>query len=134
MIDKQLLDQLYKDTSERLTRILENTPQYIKPKVTQLDSDAKFITRYFVRQTNDKSFIVEVDKNQYIRFKENPRFIVTEVQWKIVGKLDTVKFKNGSNLYGVIDTNKIAVAEADLTFGGLRDYISDYGEFWLREN
>jgi hypothetical protein len=131
MIEQDLLKLLR--NSQELTDILENNPEYSKPVVTQSDADRGFITRYFVRQTNDSMFIVEVDKNQYTQFKDNPRFITIELEWKIIGKLETVMLSNGANLYGVKDINRIAVADADLTFGGLRKYISDYGEFWLRE-
>ena len=133
MIDQDLLNTLYPSQVDKLSRILQTTPQYVRPVVTQSDADAGYIIRYFIRQANDKGFIVEVDNNQYQRFKENPRFIGTEIRWKIVGKLDTIKYSNGANLYGVGDVNKITVAEADLTFGGLRNYISNYVEFWLRE-
>ncbi len=131
MIEQDLLKLLR--NSQELTDILENNPEYSKPVVTQSDADRGFITRYFVRQTNDSTFIVEVDKNQYTQFKDNARFITIELEWKIVGKLETVMLSNGANLYGVKDINRIAVADVDLTFGGLRKYISDYGEFWLRE-
>ena len=131
MIDQNLLSLL--NNGDELTEILENMPQYVKPVVTQSDADQGFITRYFVRQTNDSSLIVEIDKNQYTRFKTNPRFITSQINWKIIGKLNTVTYQNGANLYGVKDLNKIAVANADLTFGGLMKYIYDYGEFWLRE-
>ncbi len=131
MIEQDLLKLLR--NSQELPEILENNPEYSKPIITQSDADRGFVTRYFVRQTNDSTFIVEVDKNQYTQFKDNPRFITTELEWKIVGKLETIMLSNGANLYGVKDTNRITVADIDLTFGGLRGYISDYGEFWLRE-
>jgi hypothetical protein len=131
MIEQDLLKLLR--NSEDISSILENSPQHVKPVVTQSDADRGFVTRYFVRQVNDSTFIVEVDSNQYVQLKENPRFITVQLEWKIVGKLDTLTFSNRINLYGVRDVNRIAVADADLTFGGLRSYISDYGELWLRE-
>lgn len=131
MINTELLNKL--SNAQEVQPILETMPQQVKPVVTQSDADNGFLVRYFVRQTNDKTFIVEVDKNQYTIFKNNPRFITVEIKWKLVGKQGTIKFKNGTNLYGTEDVNRIAVAEADLTFGGLRNYITDYKEFWLRE-
>lgn len=131
MIDTDLLNTL--SNAKTIQKILETTPQQVKPTITQTDADRGFVIRYFVRQTNDKTFIVEVDKNQYYKFKENPRFITVELEWKIIGKLETIKLQTGANLYGVKDVNRITVADADLTFGGLRDYISNYEEFWLRE-
>lgn len=131
MIDVNLLNIL--TNASQLEFVLETSPKYVRPTITQTDVDNGFIIRYFLRQANDQTFIVEVDKNQYQQFKQNPRFIGTEIQWKIIGKLDTVPLNNGINLYGVKDVNRITVSDADLTFGGLRNYISDYGEFWLRE-
>lgn len=133
MIDNELLNKLYKNESEKLTSILESIPQQISPTVTQSDSDAGYIMRYFIRQANDTTFVTEIDKKQYERFKQNPRFTVVEVKWKIVGKLETIKYNTGVNLYGVKDQNRITVANADLTFGGLRNYITNYEQFWLRE-
>jgi hypothetical protein len=131
MIERTLLNNL--SNAKEIELILDTSPQYVRPFVTQNDADNGFITRYFVRQTNDQTFIVEVDRNQYAQFKQNPRFLTTEIKWKIVGKLDTITLLSGANLYGVKDVNRITVADTDLTFGGLRSYISDYAEFWLRE-
>lgn len=131
MINQDLLNTL--SNARAISKILENTPQQVKPIVSQLNVDSGFLTRYFVRQSNDISFIVEVDDKQYYRFKNNPRFITTAIEWKIVGKLETITYQTGANLYGVEDINRITVANADLTFGGLRNYITNYREFWIRE-
>lgn len=131
MIEQDLLKLLRNPTD--ISKILENTPQYVRPVVTQSDADRGFMTRYFIRSVNDKTFVVEIDKNQYDQLKQNPRFITTQLEWKIVGKLETLTYNSGINLYGVKDTNRITVADTDLTFGGLMMYIKDYGEFWLRE-
>jgi hypothetical protein len=132
MINQDLLNLL--SQKKEIEQILEPMPQTIRPTVTQSDADNGFIMRYFIRQVNDKTFVVEVNENQFYRLENNPRFIGVEVKWKIVGKLETIKLPNGINLFGVKDENRITVADADLTFGGLRNYITNYGEFWLREN
>jgi len=132
MINQDLLTLL--SQKKQIEQILEPMPQTVRPTITQSDADNGFIIRYFIRQVNDKTFVVEVNNSQYERFKDNPRFIGVEVKWKIVGKLETTKLPNGINLFGTREQNKITVADADLTFGGLRNYITDYGEFWLREN
>lgn len=133
MIDQKLLDLLYKNKEQQLKEFLEVIPQQVPPVVTQKDVMNGYITRYFVRQTNDTLFITEVDKKQYQEFKTNPRFIVTQIKWKIVGKKETLKLDNGSNVYGISDQNKITVSEADLTFRGLRTYITNYLEYWFSE-
>jgi hypothetical protein len=133
MIDTDLLQKLYKSDEQRLTNTLDKIPSQVLPIVTQSDAKNKFITRYFVRQVNDKDFIVEVDNNQYMEFKENPRFVTTTVKWKIVGKKQNMTLLNGVTIYGVEDTNRVVVSEADLTFGGLLKYITSYLEYWFAE-
>lgn len=134
MTDKKLFNKLYPMVADRLIPKLEMTPEYIRPVVTLADKDNKFLKRYFVRRVTDLSLIVEIDKKQYNEFKTNSRFITTEINWKIVGKKETIKQSNGIELFGTIDTNKIAVTNADLTFGGLRNYITNYSEFWVGES
>jgi hypothetical protein len=131
VINQDLLNLLSR--KKQIEPILEPMPQSVPPTVTQSDADNGFITRYFIRQVNDKTFVVEIDKRQYDRLRDNPRFVVAQVKWKIIGKLETKTLPSGINLFGVKDQNRIAVADVDLTFGGLRNYITDYGEFWLRE-
>lgn len=133
MINQELLTKLYEADSANLEQILPATPQPVLPIITQSDSDAGYVFRYFVRQVTDKNFIVEVDKSQYERFKENPRFVTAEIKWKIVGKLETIIYPNGVPLNGVKDQNRLTVSNADLTFGGLYRYITNYDAYWLRE-
>lgn len=133
MIDADLIQKLYKSDEQRLTRILDEMPTQSLPIVTQSDAKNKFITRYFVRQVTDKDFIVEVDNSQYEELKENPRFVTTQIKWKIVGKKQNMTLLNGVTIYGVEDTNRVVVSEADLTFGGLLKYITSYLEYWFAE-
>jgi hypothetical protein len=129
-----LFKKLYPTNADRIIKKLEAIPEYVRPVVTLSDKQDKFITRYFVRQINDASLITEVDKKQYSEFKTNSRFVTVMLRWKIVGKLETVTHSNNISVYGVNDLNKIALANADLTFGGLRNYITNYSEFWLGES
>lgn len=133
MIDTKLLQKLYKSDEQRLTRILDEMPTQSLPIVTQSDAKNKFITRYFVRQVTDKDFIVEVNNTQYEELKENPRFVTTQIKWKIVGKKQSMTLLNGVVISGVEDTNRVVVSEADLTFGGLLKYITSYLEYWFAE-
>jgi len=134
MIDMDLLDILYKDNKQDLLQILDKLPHPVKPVVTQSDAVAGFITRYFVKLVNDDYYIVEIDLKQYERLKKNFRFATTKLQWKIVGKKETLMLQTGVNIYGVADTNRLEVINADLTFKGIRNYISDYLELWVTED
>ena len=133
MIDSELLQKIYSTKAAEYTRFIDKMPSQTKPIITQQDVLNKYVIRYFLRIVNDKSFIIETNNREYSVFVNNPRFIGCELKWKIVGRKETIALKNGSNLYGVEDTNRITVADADLTFGGLRTYISDYLEYWFSE-
>jgi len=134
MIDMDLLTKLYNDNKQDLLEILDKIPQPVKPVVTQADAQVGFITRYFVKPVNDDYYIVEVDLKQYERFKKNFRFTTTKIQWKIVGKKETIKLQSGVNIYGVADTNRIEVINTDLVFKGIRNYIVNYLEFWVTDD
>lgn len=126
-----LINTLYpnNDFDETLT----NSPTSVYPIVTLDDVKDSYMTRYFARLISDKTTICEIDSLQYEKFKKNSRFIVTKLRWKIVGIKKTTYTSYGAKVLGVEDINRKNVSEADLTFGGLTSYISDYTQFWYSE-
>jgi hypothetical protein len=133
MIDTDVVQKFYKKKESELRDLLDINPIPVRPVVTQQDATNGYLFRYFIRPVNDKTHIVEIDKKQYDILKSNARFITVSIKWKIVGKRETNTLQNGANMYGVGDMNRIEVADADLKFGGLKDYIGDYLEFWFSE-
>lgn len=133
MIDIKLLKQLYPQKINEYSKMLQEAPVVTTPVVTRQDAENGFIIRYFVRFVNDSNYIVEIDKKQFTSLKNNPRFITTELKWKIVGTKKTLQLTSGAIVYGVGDVNRQAVSNVDLTFGGLRKYIVDYEQFWIGE-
>jgi len=133
MLDSRVVDELYKKKESDLKDLLNINPYPARPVVTQQDAKAGYLTRYFIRPVNDASTIMEIDKTQYENLKSNVRFVSISVKWRIVGKKETKMFATGVNIYGVGDMNRIEVANADVTFGGLKNYISDYLDFWFSE-
>lgn len=133
MLDRDVADFFYKEQTQELQELLNISLIPVRPVVTQQDAQRGYITRYFTRPVNDKTNITELDKDQYDNLKSNPRFISVSLKWKIVGKRETKMFSSGTNIYGVADMNRIEVANVDLVFGGLKNYIGDYLEFWFSE-
>lgn len=133
MIDTELLKRLYPTKEKQLAKLLQQLPVTTSPIVTQSDVAQGFIQRYFVRAANDQTFVVEIDKKQFELLKHNPRFITATIKWKIIGKQQNEYRKDNVTVYGTTDTNRQTVANADLTFGGLRKYIQDYAEYWVAE-
>ncbi len=135
MIDEEMLKKLYPELyrAKKITQDLQEPLQSILPVVTQSDAENGYITRYFARATNDKSYIVETDKTQYDNLKDNPRFITCIIKWKIVGPVESSKTPYGATSSGVREYNRKLVSTADLTFGGLSSYIRNYTEYWISE-
>ena len=133
MIDNIMLNKIYPQKSATFAQQLQDMPHLVLPTVTKSDVENGFITRYFVRLSNDKSYTVEVDENQFSQFNSNQRFTTAMVNWKIVGKKETISLTNGIKINGVEDINRIAVSQVDLTFGGLLHYITNYLEYWFAE-
>jgi len=133
-IDTTILNSLYKRAQARqITEILEQSPVFTRPTVTLNDVERKYMTRYFIRPVNDPNYIVEIDSTQYEQFVDNPRYITTEIKWKIIGKKESIKKSEYVVVSGVEEQNRNAVSQADLTFGGLQRYITNYLEFWFSE-
>lgn len=133
MIDDDLLTTIFKDKQIQYKNIIDAMPQSSIPVVTIADVDNGFITRYFVRPVSQRTNITEVNSRDYQLFKTNVMFVSVEIKWLIIGKKDTVKLGNGIALRGVEDRNRIAVSNADLTFGGLLNYIGNYLQYWVSE-
>lgn len=133
-IDKDFLNQLYTPTgTDELLDVMRDAPTPYRPIITQSNAEDGFIIRYFVKQVSDKKNIVEVNDEEYNRLRDNPRFITTQIRWKIIGPTETVLTSAGIKNLGVRDYNLLEVSKTDLTFGGLHRYIRNYVEFWLAE-
>lgn len=133
MTDIKLIQKLYPKDKNNIIKTYEVRPQVMPPIVTLSDLENKYIKRYFVRPSNHTDYVTEIDERQFSDFKNNPRFVTVMIKWRIVGKKETIKMSNGINSLGVRDTNKETVRKADLTFGGLMKYITDYTEYWQAE-
>jgi hypothetical protein len=134
-IDETILQQLYSGTAQekQFPKILTQAPYSVVPIITTTERDRGYLIRYFIRSVSDTSYILEIDKRQYELFKQNPRFVTTQVKWKIVGKTETTITEYGAKNLGVRDYNILQVSKADLTFGGLQRYIRNYLEYWISE-
>ena len=135
-VDEDLLRIIARDklTAKRLRSTLRDVPQPKTPIITQSDVDAGVVIRYFAKYANDNRTVVEIDRLQYERLQGNPRFTTVTLEWRIVGQLNTTTTSNGIVYRGIKELNEQAVANADLTFRGLRRYITNFEEFWVSEN
>jgi hypothetical protein len=133
-INNDLLNKLYPNKSISQQRGMEASPSPVKLVVTNDDVDNKVVTRYFIKSANSNSQLMEIDAQQFAKFKTNNRFLTIKIDWKIVGNPKTNILPNGVVDLGVEDYNKEQVRKADITFGGLSTYIRDYLEFWYSDD
>lgn len=135
MIDQDLLRKLFPEKLKAgvWAKYIDEKPVPYKPIITQEDVDNKFVVRYFIRLANTKDGIVEIDKKQYDILKKNPRYITTELKWKIVGRKETEITSSNIINRGTKDYNLQQVSNADITFRGLLKYIRNFEEYWVSE-
>jgi hypothetical protein len=135
MINRNLIDSIIRNNSE-WNKITDNgiqtSTQYF-PVITQDNLRDGYLFRYFSKIVNQNS-VVEINKYDYEKIKDNPRFVTAKIKWKIVGPIETTKTFSGAINYGVRELNRRAIEREDLTFGGLRGYIRDYIQYWVGES
>lgn len=85
-----------------------------KIEVTDDDIINGYMERYFARQMNDRfSAIIEINKSDYAKEKNNTLYIFYNIRWKIRGTPDEVK-KVNLNILNI----------ADKEFYGIKYYLS----------
>jgi hypothetical protein len=89
----------YKLTKKRFNNYI--TPEYYYPTPSVQDYERANMIRYFVRQRNNISHIMEIDEESYnnINRKNKPgidagRYRKTSIQWSITGPIDSVQSAN----------------------------------------
>lgn len=69
------------------------------PVLTDKDYKRTYITRYFLRKSNDvNSFIYEVNKETYRNNISDPYYVVVSLKWKIKGDPSEVKKQNEASV------------------------------------
>jgi len=91
-IDKNIEVVIYKNLAkpEELEFAKEK-----KEKPTDKDYKNGYMVRYFLRQENNpQAKILEVDKSQFNKFKNEAFYIKLDIQWKITGNVDSITNTN----------------------------------------
>lgn len=86
--------------------------------------------RYFIKKRNENK-IIEVDEKQFSNRTLNKNLYQTiSLNWMIRGNINTTKKSNGIIQYGISDINKKTVYENDKIMNGLKDYLTNYLQFY----
>lgn len=111
-IDKNIDVVIYKNLTKfkKLEFAIEK-----KTKPTEKDYKNGYMLRYFLRQVNNvQSKIIEVDKSQFTKFKNEDFYIKLEIKWKITGELQEI-----------IDTNLNIINIANKTIAGIKNLLEN---------
>ena len=111
-------------------------PNNFYPTPTKDDYIRGYIIRYFTKKENEKGFIIEISKDEYNNITNGTAdyditlYQVTQILWKIVGPLKSVRTSQYNVTAGIIDTNQRLVETTNKTFFGITDFIGgDYTKF-----
>ncbi len=108
------------------------TPQSYIPIVNQNDRTAGFITRYFIKKTNE-SIIIEIDLQQYNAYLakriDKNLYQTVAIKWIITGLLET-QYKNGVEMPSVMQQNLNAIRVAQETMPGINIVLSNPIQFY----
>jgi hypothetical protein len=108
------------------------TPQSYTPIVNQNDRVAGFVTRYFIKKTNE-SIIIEIDLQQYNAYLakriDKNLYQTIAIKWIITGPLET-QYKNGVEMPSVMQQNLNAIRVAQETMPGINIVLSNPIQFY----
>ena len=112
------------------------TPESYYPQPTQNDYQKGALIRYFAKSRNQSPpVILEIDKTTHDdlrsqRGKYNyALWSVTSLYWKITGPIKDSKDKFGVLKAGISNTNERIVNKTNITFRGIKGYLSDLIQF-----
>ena len=111
-------------------------PEPFTPRPTEADYKTGKIIRYFARQRNGTTFkIVEISNqthNNLVNNTNGANFALWKsiaLFWRISGPLRNEKINNITTRSGIIDTNQRILDQAEKSFIGIKQYLSDLQQF-----
>ena len=127
-------DNYYALKPSNLAKLTDPTPY--TPKPTDEDYRKGKITRYFARQRNGTQFkLMEIDQTTYDNLSNNRGGLnsslwkVISIFWQISGPLRDIRVNNIRTRAGIIDTNQRVLDNAEKSFIGIKQYLSDLRQF-----
>ena len=101
-----------------------------RPIIRKKDEDIGFVTRYFVRHTSVRNYIVEINKEQYDVYKNAPGYITIELPWAINGYSNTVYGANNVKFIGAKQKNLKVIELYEAKMPGLKRILLDPLEYF----
>jgi hypothetical protein len=127
-------DDYYALKPSNLAKLQDPTPY--TPKPTDEDYRKGKITRYFARQRNGTQFkIMEIDQTTHDNLSNNRGGLntalwkVISIFWQISGPLRDERVNNIRTRAGIIDTNQRVLNNAEKSFIGIKQYLTNLQQF-----
>lgn len=110
------------------------TPSFHYPKISDLDKQRGYITRYFTKRVNgDAGTINEVNLDTFIEASSQVLYNAITLDWKITGPL----YDDLSNMnypkYGVVDTNSRMLKLKEKDMPGISLYLKNLTQFYQED-
>lgn len=106
------------------------------PVVTESDYSRGYFTRYFVKRTNQRGYVMEISETEFENIRNGTAtydisfYQTVSVIWKLTGPLRSKRVSQYQVREGIVDTNKRLVESTSRNFPGLKEFIAeDYAKF-----
>lgn len=115
---------------------LQSQPISYQPIVLESDYSRGYITRYFVKRTNQRGYVMEISEREFESIRNGTAtydisfYQTVSVIWKLTGPLNSKRISQYQVREGIVDTNKRLVESTSKSFPGLKEFIGeDYAKF-----
>ena len=109
-----------------------NKIQTFVPNPNETDYKKGYITRYFIRKSNDNnSQIYEISSKNYSKYSTNPLYSSVKLDWRISGPItETKDTLTGLMDKGVRTSNLISVKIASEKISNIKMYLPNLLQFY----
>lgn len=104
-------------------------PMSNRPKITEKDVSLGYVMRYFVKPVSTNK-VIEIDKQQYNTFKNNPFFVSMEMKWVIGGNDKNLIASDGQTIYGAGHRNEVSLDFYEKKMPGLKRILRNPLEYF----
>lgn len=114
----------------------QSQPISYQPVVLESDYSRGYFTRYFVKRTNQRGYVMEISETEFESIRNGTAtydisfYQTVSVIWKLTGPLRSKRVSQYQVREGIVDTNKRLVESTSRNFAGLKEFIAeDYAKF-----
>jgi hypothetical protein len=112
---------------------MPKSPIYTRPRINSFDIVSGTINRYFVQHTSTKE-ITEVDRSQFLFFKNDSLYMKVELAWVIDGNANDIRTKSGTVIFGAQHKNSVSTNFYNTRMTGLSRVLSNPLEYFQGNN